>query len=211
MQNIWSIAASLSQLGLVSYAQGDYWQSEQYLTEALDLSRTLEDRASVAFALDCLGTIKMAQSQHEEGLKLLKESIALWGEIGEKGSLAQTCIHFGSALLTMGRPAEAQKQFLEALQIANDVQTIPVLLEALLGYAEVQAVEGNIERAFEVVTAVEINPSNSFKARSRADVLRTELETQLPAQLAQDIQTSIRTITLSGLVQKILSTDRIPL
>jgi predicted ATPase/transcriptional regulator with XRE-family HTH domain len=209
LQNSWAIAASLSQLGRVSYAHGNYAQAEQYLTEALALSRMLEDRASIAFALDCLGPVKITQ-RLEEGLKLLEESISIWREIGEQGNLAQTLIHFGTALIKMGRPQEAQKPFHEALQIASEIQTMPVLLEALLGYAELQAVAGNIEKAFEVVTAVELNPSNSFEARSRAENLQTILAKKLVPHISQDIQTRSSSIKLADIVQTILSTDGIP-
>lgn len=198
--NAWSTAASLSQLGLITCFIGDYEQAEGHLGEALALSRRLEDRASIALALDCLGLVKIAQWYFAEGQALLQESIALWMEIGERGSLAQTLAHLGSAHHRQGSYAEARAIFQEAIQIANEMQTIPVLLEGLLGLAEVDAGEGNVERAFELACAVASNHSASFDTITRANGLRGALEEVLPAQRVRVIRDRTALLSLATLI-----------
>ena len=206
--NTWSIAAALNQLGRVAYAQSDHDQAEQYLSEALELSRELEDRASIAAALDGLGLVKTAQGQYDDAQSLLKESIALSNEIGEKGDLAQALNHMGAALLKAGDKVKARSYFLDALSIAREMQLLPVLLDALLGEAEIQVLDGQIESALEILMAVSQNASSSLATKTRAEQLRSGLISQLPAQRTKAIKAKITQKPFDSLVVEILSTAR---
>jgi predicted ATPase/DNA-binding XRE family transcriptional regulator/Tfp pilus assembly protein PilF len=202
--NTWSIAASLNQLGLVAYSKGDHDQAEQYLSQALQLSQELEDRFSIAAALDGLGQVKTAQGQSGDAQSLLKESIALWKEIGERGSLAQTLTHMGAALLKAGDRFNARNYFLDAVSMAREMQTLPVLLDALVGEAEIQAMEGATESAVEILLAISQNPSSSLATKTRAVQLRSDLISGMPAQRVKTIKTKINLKSIDSLVKDIL-------
>jgi predicted ATPase/transcriptional regulator with XRE-family HTH domain len=206
--NTWSIAASLSQLGLVAYYQGNYDQAQEYLSEALELSRMLEDRFSIATALDGLGLVKTAQGQYDDARSLLNESIALWKEIGEQGSLAHTLNHMGTTLLNAGDKVKARNYFLDALSMAQEMQTVPVLLDAIVGEAQIQALDGEIESAVEILTAVSQSPSSSLATKTRAEQLRSELVPQLPTPRVKAIKASISQKPIDSLVVEILSATK---
>lgn len=205
IENTWSIAASLSQLGLVAYYRSNYDRAEQYLSEALELSRGLEDRFSIATALDGLGLVKTAQGQYNDAQSLLQESIALCGEIGEHGSRAQALTHMGFALLKVGDSVSARKYFLDALSIAREMQTLPVLLDALVGEAEVQALEGAVESAVELLRAVSQNPSSSLASKTRAEQLRSDLMSQMPTHRVKAPKAKVGHQTIDALVEELLS------
>jgi tetratricopeptide (TPR) repeat protein len=204
--NTWSIAASLSQMGLVAYYEGTYERAEQYLSESLELSRTLEDRYSIATALDGLGLVKTAQGQFDEAQALLQESTSLFNEIGEHGSLAQALTHMGSALLKEGDQDVARKYFVDAISIAREMQTLPVLLDALIGEAEIQVRQGAVESALEIVTAVSQNHSTSLATKTRAEQLRSNLLSQMPAQRVKTLKSKKNHTTIDSLVMDILRT-----
>jgi predicted ATPase len=203
--NTWSIAASLSQMGVVAYYEGRYERAEQYLSEALEFSRTLEDRYSIASALDGLGLVKTAQVQFEDAQSLLQESITLFREIGEQGSLAQALTHMGFAILKAGDKVAARNYFLDALPIAREMQTLPVLLDALVGEAEIHALDGAIESALEILTAVIQNSSSSLATKTRAEQLRSDLSSRMPAQRVKAIKAKINQKTIDSLVTEVLS------
>jgi tetratricopeptide (TPR) repeat protein len=202
--NTWSIAASLSQLGLVAYYQGNYEQAQGYLSEALELSRGLEDRYSIATALDGLGQVKTAQGQLDEAQAMFQESTSLFKEIGEHGSLAQALTHMGSALLKEGDQEVARKYFVDALSIAREMQILPVLLDALVGEAEIHARQGAVESALEILTAVSQNPSSSLATKTRAEQLRSDLLSQMPTQRVKTLKAKINHKTIDSLVIDIL-------
>ena len=202
--NTWSIAASLSQLGLVAYYQGNYERAEEYLSQALELSRALEDRYSIATALDGLGLVKTAQGQFDDAQSLLQESITLFKEIGEQGSLAQTLTHMGSAIMKAGDKVTARKYFLEALTISREMQTLPVILDALVGEAEIQALEGATESTVEILMAVSQNPASSLATKTRAEKLRSNLISQMPRQHVKRITAKNHHKTIDVLIAEIL-------
>ncbi len=207
--NTWSIAASLSQMGLVAYYQGNYEQAQEYLSEALELSRGLEDRYSIATALDGLGQVKTAQGQLDEAQSLLQECIALFKEIGEHGSLAQALTHMGSTLLNVGDKVAARTCFLDALSIAREMQTLPVLLDALVGEAEIRALNGVIESAVEILMAVRQNPSSSLATKTRAEQLHSEFTSRLPITQVQGIKAKVLGKPIESVVSEILNTTRV--
>ena len=190
--------------GVVAHYKGRYERAEQYLSDALELSRTLEDRYSVATALDGLGLVKKAQCQFADAQALFEESTSLFKEIGEYGSLAQALTHMGSALLEAGEAEVARKYFMDALSIARDMQTLPVLMDALVGEAEIQARQGEVESAFEILTAVSQNPSSSLATKTHADQLRSDLLSKMPTQRVKTLKAKIHHETIDSLVTDIL-------
>ena len=203
--NTWSIAASLSQLGVVAYYEGRYERAEQYLSEALELSRTLEDRYSIAVALDGLGLVKTAQGRLDDAQVLLQKSTSLFQEIGEHGSLAQALTHMGSVLLKAGDPDAARKYFVDAISIAREMQVLPVLLDALVGEAEIQARQGGVESALEILMAVSQNPSCSLATKTRAEKLRSDLLIQMPTPRVKTLKAKISHKPIDVLVEDILN------
>jgi CO dehydrogenase nickel-insertion accessory protein CooC1 len=139
----------------------------------------------------------------------LQESIALFKEIGEQGSLAQTLTHMGSAVLKAGDKVAARKCFLDALSIAREMQTLPVLLDALMGEAEIQALDGATESAVEILMAVIQNPSSSLATKTRAEELRSDLISRIPAQRVKAIKAKIHQKTIESLVEDIISATKV--
>ena len=129
-------------------------QARKYLSDALDLSYSLEDRASIAAALDGLGLVGAAQGEYDDARKLLKKSIALWDEIGEQGSFAHTLNNLGYVWKQSGNIQMARKHHLDAMRVAINAQITPVLLNSLMGEAEIQILDGNVEYALEILLAV---------------------------------------------------------
>jgi tetratricopeptide (TPR) repeat protein len=186
--NNWSIAASLTQLGYIAYLQGRYDQAQQFLLDGLELSRELDDRASVAVALDGLGLLYAAQSNFVEAERILQESINLWTEIGEQGSLAQTLNHMGNTLLGMKEMEKARLHFLKALRVSLDAKITPVMLDALIGEAEVHILNAHLERALEILTIVNTSSSKSQIAKERTEKLIDAIEKEFPKSRAEQIK-----------------------
>jgi tetratricopeptide (TPR) repeat protein len=197
MGNPWAIAASLNQLGIEAHALGSYDQARAYLQDGLERSRSMEDRASIAFALDGLGLVSASQRNDQETHDFFRASIALWNEIGEQGGLAQTLTHYGDALLRMGDLEGAHKHFLEATEVASRAEITPVVLEALVGEAEVRIARGDTRSGFGIVSSVSQHASGSYATRSRADRLRAELEPHLAAKELETALAAYPTIDTS--------------
>ena len=207
--NAWSTSASLNQLGIIAQSQARYDQARQYLLDGLELSRSLEDRASIAFALDGLGLISTALGRSTEAQDLLKESVALWREIGEQGSLAQTLNHFGDAYLKVGNGPAARECFSEALRVAKNGHITPILLDSLLGEAEVQIQEGKLESVLQILIVVGQSLSGSKLTKDRTEKLRVVVEKQLPKGRLREIKSKVADQDVYGFANEKLETVRV--
>jgi hypothetical protein len=111
----------------------------------------------------------------------------------------------GVALLKAGDQEVARKYFVDAISISREMQTLPVLLDALVGEAEIQALNGALESALEIVLAVSQNASSSLATKTRAEELRADLISMMPAQRAKAIKAKINHKTIESFVDDILS------
>ncbi len=202
--NTWSIAASLNQLGYIAYFRGRYEQAQQYLLEGVELSRQLEDRASIAVALDGLGFLYAAQANYAEAEKILQESIDLWTEIGEQGSLAQTLNHMGNTLLGMQEGEKAHLHFMKALRVALDAKISPVMLDALIGEAEVHILDADLEKALEILSVMNASSSKSQTAKERTEKLIVAIEKELSKPRIEEIKLQARNKSVNELAAEMI-------
>ena len=79
------IAASLSNLGVVAYEQGDFDAAFEYLDESVALKRELGDQTSAAIPLGTLGAIAVEQGDFDQARIMLEESLQLKREVGDRG------------------------------------------------------------------------------------------------------------------------------
>src|SRR5205823_4155980 len=73
----WSIAASLGNLGHVTYSQGDYAAARSLYEESLAIGRELGDKLGIAICLVGLGGVAAGMGQAQRGARLLGAADAL--------------------------------------------------------------------------------------------------------------------------------------
>jgi predicted ATPase len=191
MGNDWATAYSLVFLGTAACTRGAYAEAQNFLQEGLVLSKKVGDRFTTAYALNGLGLVHTALGDHDKARQQLDESITIWREIGDLASLAQSLNNMGSLLLAMDAPDRAHDFFQEALSVGRKAQLTPVLLEALIGEAEVHRARGDLRFALTVIRSVSQHPSSSHATRARAERLCSELEAKMPAVSLEPVQVHV--------------------
>jgi hypothetical protein len=78
-----------------------------------------------------------------------------------------------------------------------------VILDALIGEAEIRMTQGDAQIAFPLLWAVRDHPSSSHATRSRVKTLCSELESRLPSQGVTMMPDS-RDHTINAFVDEIL-------
>lgn len=115
---------------------------------------------------------------------MFRKSLGTFTELGGSWFLARVLAEMGESLLVLGNEDEARRVWRESLHIATDIYGTPVVLDALAGFASLQAKQGDRERALELVWVVLNHPASLQVTKDRAGVLRAELEAQLtPLQI----------------------------
>jgi len=96
------------------------------------------------------------------------------------------------------------------LRIAIETRGTFIALEALVGLASLQAKQGNMEYALELLLIVLDHPAASFQAtKDRAAHLRAELEAQLASQQIEVARIRAQAKTFEATVDEVLKQTRL--
>lgn len=204
MGNTWAIASSLNSLSLAAFAQGNYHQARQLLREGLALSRTLEDRYNIAVSLNGLGLVSQALGNGAEAERFFEESIAIWSEIGDYGDLAHSLTNLGRTLLAQEKFTEAEQSFLEALALAREAKVTPVILDSMLGLADLRVREGSLEAALPVLSHILQHPAASQKTKDQVERLCAQVESRLTPPQVEALQMHLKTRNFEETVAELL-------
>ncbi len=118
--------------------------------------------------------------------------------------MARVLAEMGGSILALGDDTEAVRVWREALRIATEINGIPVALEALAGFASLQAKQGDMEHALELLLIVLNHPASLQETKNRAARLRAELEAQLTSQMVEAAQARAQAKTFEAVVDEVL-------
>jgi hypothetical protein len=119
------VAASTSNLGLVSIELGDYNRAREFFQESLKISQELGLKQGIVDVYINLSAVACLQEDHSTELGLLQRALPLIQELGEKISMA-TCLEgIGGALAVLGYPTEGTR-LLAAGQSLRDAIGAPL-------------------------------------------------------------------------------------
>lgn len=199
-----STARALGFLSASTLALGRHDEAGQLAQESLSISREINDPWGMANVLIVLGIIAQAQADASSALSFFRESLALYRQIGDRWSMARVLNNLGETLASLGQPIEARRSFFNALQTANEVQAIPLALDALMGLAALQAKEAAIEPALELLAHIRQHPTASQETKDRAEKLRLDWKAQLTSQQLEAFEARVQARNFEGIVKEIL-------
>jgi predicted ATPase len=130
-------ALALGGLGSVEWARGGdrLLSAAAYMTESLNLCRSIGHRHHAASRLWYLGQIALEQEDYWLARAYAEEGKALAEEVGSRVFVAYNLCSLGEAEGGLGKLALAQSHLISVLHIAGEVAHLPPLLIALIGLA----------------------------------------------------------------------------
>lgn len=108
------------------------------------------------------------------------------------------------SISVLGNDINAEHIWRESLRIATDIHATPVALEALIGFASLEAKRGDMEHALELLLMVLSHPASFQETRNLASNLRADLEAQLTPTLIEAIQAHAGEKTFEAVVEDLL-------
>ena len=143
----WEEAASLCELGWVTFRLGSYEEARWLHEESVSIWRSLGGLKEIARALHGLSAVALHQGQLEEAERLIRESISVRQGNGDQIGLMRVYGHLGLVLAVRGQYAEAQTLFEQVLAFYNEIGERVSALEALRGLAEIEITRGAYKQA----------------------------------------------------------------
>lgn len=195
------ISLAAGYLAQTAYTLGRLTELPDLLREELQAAAETNDRFGIALAGVRMALAAQSRGNAADAHRMLIESINHFREAGDAWFLSHSLNFEGQLALAAGNRVEAQESFTEAGRVAFATQAFPVLLDALLGLAILDAENDHVERALESVLHVLANPSSNQGTKKRAKRLQLELEAQLTLQQIQSVKLRAQSKTLDAIVQ----------
>jgi len=174
------VARGLINLGALAQELGDHTGAKRFYEESLRIYREIDYRHGQSASLSYLGQVASLLGEHTLAQELLQESLAMNRETGDRHAVAERLKQLGRVACRMGAHRESKEYFDQALELAMDIGAIPVVLDSLIGVADLFQRDGRNGPALELLTFVTHQTESGRELRDRALALVPDCETELP-------------------------------
>jgi DNA-binding CsgD family transcriptional regulator len=165
------MAFSLTNLGKVAYALGEYAEARWFFEQSLQTRVDLCDTRGVAISYNRLGDAAMALGNQVEAGRRYAQSLALLREIGNQWGMSESLINLGQLAATQSRAAAATRLLQEALRLALDTQSAPQVVTIMAAFAPIVRRAGQVAWADELARFVAADLVSFDSYRPHADRL----------------------------------------
>ena len=143
-----------------------------------------------------LGLVTLAEGKFIEAQAHFEKSLEIFGEYFKGWDIATTLIYLGEAKAWSGNPPEAKKHLLEALRLAHDIHSRPLMLEAVTALSSMEkclhpeqvanwlalvishsaATQDTRDRAFQILAEIRMHSGDKQTQRLQEKPLDQSLE-----------------------------------
>ncbi|MCP4539361.1 MAG: tetratricopeptide repeat protein [Chloroflexi bacterium] len=180
----YSMAVSLNNLGEVFRVLGDHLQARQCYQQGLVVRREIGDQMGIAVSLNNLGGVAHVLGEYEEATELLQESLVIFTETKNLRESAYPLSILGRVARDQGDYDESWTYYQKALKISVEAQNVSKALDVLTEVALLLAKRGEKTRSVELVALVIHHSITQKKTREDAENILSELESELPSDVA---------------------------
>jgi len=153
-----------------------YDEAKAFMYESIKLCEQTKNHWGLGTAHRYLGLALMAEGQYREAQACFQRSLDVFGEYTEGWDIALSLIYLGDAIMRSGNPAEAENNYKEALRVSMEAGSIPLILDALSGIAEIHQRTGNFKRAFEFSQFILHHPACTQDTKERVSQILSEVD-----------------------------------
>jgi DNA-binding SARP family transcriptional activator/predicted ATPase len=184
---------------------GNPSESYQHMLTAFNLCKETGDRRLTAIILNNLAYHNLKYLHlPSDAIRTYHESIAIFSDLGDLRGLAYSFYDISKAYLQVGLVKDALNFCFQSLQAAMTLDSIPLILHSLHGFAYIYANTGYHERALRLCNQIENHPQIEPDTQKRVIVTRAELETILPPETVDTAQIWAESSNLQDVIDQII-------
>jgi tetratricopeptide (TPR) repeat protein len=147
LQDFYLQSVLINHLGTVLYDQGEYEQAEERYQLALEMKRQLDDERGIGVVLNNLGVLYRDTQRYEAAVQCLEEDLQLRQRLGDVRGIAIAHNNLGTTLSRLGRDADAEAHYLQAVAICRGVGIVDVQAISLRKLVDLYRAQGQGEAA----------------------------------------------------------------
>lgn len=183
---------------------GWYAEARAALEESAAVNSSLGDRWGVASAYRGLGVVAQRLGEHGPAVAMFRQSLEIFTELGGSWWVARVLAELAQSVFALGHDAEAASAWCASLRIATETHSPPVILEALVGLASLQAKRDNLEDALELLLIALQHPASDQETRNQAAARQPAVAAQLTPQQVAAIQMRVQAKSLATVLDEAL-------
>jgi len=162
---------ALNNLGMIAVLQKNYDEAEGYMKRCLQICEEIGDERGKADIIGSLAELAEKKGNLERAIKLYHEGLKIMERIGDERGIVYAFIGLGDINLKLERYKDAQRFYKQALKKANQIQTIPVIMEVLSKIVELYHRIGETEQAIQIAGVVLNHPATDEETKERIRTL----------------------------------------
>ena len=207
LRDPWYLAMALNNYGYSRVMSGNVDDvTEELLTESLRLRRSLDEARGVGVTLGSIAELQLLRGDLDAAAATLEEMLILSTALTHA---ELTCVTFnlqGFLDLARGNPAQAEERFRESLRRSYLMGFQLLIAEALLGLAEIAALQGDFTRTVRfAVVACQALTMEGQQLASFHQAAISRIERQLEQALDWPTQQAIRTAAQTATLGQVLA------
>lgn len=200
------LASTLNNLGAITGARKQFAAARDHLTQALTIARGSQHRPMEAAVLTTLGTVARDAGDDETALRHYTASRAILTEIRHPFPLCECVLNTSFVHIQRGDAASARTELQSALSIAHEIDTVPLLLWAIIGYAYLRLLANDAKSAAHYAGLVNASRNRlEFRVREHLNDLRAQLEQVLSPDDLQSAFDTGAALDLETVIQDLLN------
>jgi tetratricopeptide (TPR) repeat protein len=204
----WFMAYCLNLLGEIALALGDVRVAQHHVDASYRLRQEFNDPEGMAVALNLLGKIALQQKHYERAQQLYQKSLDIYQNIFDKGGLARAYQGLGMVASRQGDVQGAQQQLHQALQLAAEIQFVPLMVSVLNAIGELLLKSNRPEYGLRVLAFVRQHLASDHATQAEAQQLLDRYSTKAGKEKTDILaaaQTYAENRTLPDVVAEVLS------
>ncbi len=167
---------------MVLMMMGEFDRAETLMQESLQLSYRFGNYRMTAEALYNFGRLELATCRYKLAEEYIQKSIKLFTEFGETHDLAPRRAYLGKCYAALSDHTAACDQYRQALRSAQDHGENHIVYFCLMNIARSYFMEGQSEKALEILLALRYFPIEMPRIKTEAASLLDELRAVLPKE-----------------------------
>jgi ATP/maltotriose-dependent transcriptional regulator MalT len=160
-------------------AQREHEAARRHYQEALEIASGIANRSLYASVLAGLGQVAVYSGDYANARQLYDESLIICRQTGDRGNIANHSAALGVIAMIQGNHAQPRRHLLESLQEGIAIGAPPIILNSMMGIAELFMRQGNLTPAVRLAALIVNHPASHAETKERAGLLLTHLEAKL--------------------------------
>jgi DNA-binding SARP family transcriptional activator/Tfp pilus assembly protein PilF len=203
----YGMASCFNNMGLVAEAVEELSEARRLYSHALKTFEILGHRYGMASCLNNLGNVAASLGEHGGARRYYQQALELRENLGDQRGVASVLNNLGRVADILEEFPASREHFIRALETGWGNNAIPVVLDSLLGLAELWLHCGSQAEAVKLLALVVSHAASNQESVARAEYLIASISKEIAGEDFDVLFASGEKLELDQIVAEILSTS----